>query len=128
MAEQLQRDAECWSKSERSKTGQLPVIVGYFQSKLLEEAISRGYDPSKLVLFASHKLPRHNGGKSMLTFAARDRETRNKFVKSVGLTSWYYYSQPPNILGMGTEVRPVRLYLDLDAYDSGGKEGFSVSF
>jgi len=111
---------EKWLATKRTKD----VVFGYFQADVLKSAVSAGFKPEHMVIFASHKLQRSNGRSSMITFIARDKGTRKLFVESIGLSKWYYYSQPAIILGLESpKGRPVRLYLDFDAEDSKDDQG-----
>jgi hypothetical protein len=111
---------EQWIASKKSTS----LVFGFFQSEVLKSAVSAGFKPEHMVIFASHKLPSTNGRASMLTFVARDKGVRKLFVKEIGLQRWYYYSQPSVIMGLESpKGRPVRMYLDFDAEDSKDEAG-----
>ena len=119
--ELLQNKVHKWNLER--KEGQRPVLVGFKQAKLLQEANQKKFDPTKLRLCASRKLPwTRTDRSSMVTLVFCDSAARREFLEWSKLEQWYYYSQPPPTRDASL---PVRAYIDLDAHDSKSEAGFA---
>lgn len=105
------------------ETGGVPVLCGFYQEELLRDAANHGFDPFAMRVAATRKIPRLDGGASMLTFVFRNADLRRRFMErpNCSVDRWYYYSQPPPSRSDKLHIRP---YLDLDAEDSKSEEGF----
>ena len=92
--ELLQNKVHKWNLERQE--GQQPVLVGFKQAKLLQEASQKNFNPVELRLCASRKLPWSRVDRSsMVTLVFCDSAARRNFLEWAKLEQWYYYSQPP---------------------------------